>query len=134
MFGIFNLFNWKRLLVEVVIVASLVAVGYWYFNYSQTKIAALEADKAKLTVAVDLQKKTIASLQSFITKQAENFTSLQKELADAEKEKANLAAKLAEHDIEALARAKPGLIEKVFNEGSKKAAQDLMNMTGAKNP
>jgi len=132
MLGIFNLFNWKRLLIEVVVVASLLAVGYWYFNYSQARIAALEADKAKLTVAVDLQKKTIESLQEFMSKQAENLTELQKELAAAESEKAKLSAKLAKHNLEELARSKPGLIENIINAASNKELQDLKNMTGAK--
>lgn len=132
MLGIFSLFNWKRLLIEVAVVGSLLAIGYWYFNYSQTKIAALESDKAKLTVAVDVQKKTIDSLQKFMSKQAQNLTDLQKELADAESERAKLAAKLAKHDLEELARKKPGLIENIINQASNKEIQDLENMTGAK--
>lgn len=132
MLGIFSLFNWKRLLIEVAIVGSLLTIGYWYFNYSQAKIAALESDKAKLTVAIDVQKKTIDSLQKFMSKQAQNLTDLQKELADAESERAKLAAKLAKHDLEELARKKPGLIENIINQASNKEIQDLKNITGAK--
>jgi hypothetical protein len=132
MLGIFSLFNWKRLLIEVAVVGSLLAIGYWYFNFSQAKIAALESDKAKLTVAVDVQKKTIDSLQKFMSKQAQNLTDLQKELADAESERAKLAAKLAKHDLEELARKKPGLIENIINQASNKEIQDLKNMTRSK--
>lgn len=126
------MFNWKRLLIEVAVVASLLAIGYWYFNYSQSKIAVLEADKAKLSVAVDIQKKTIDSLQNFISKQAQNLTDLQKDLAAAETEKSKLAAKLSKHNLEELARSKPGLIENRMNAASNREIQDLRNMTGAK--
>lgn len=132
MFSFLDLFNWKRLLIEIAIIAVLVGVGYWYFNYSQNKISILEANLAKMTVAVDEQKKAIVALQAFNAKQAKDITQLQGGLSAAEAESAALAAKLAKHNIEELARAKPKLMEKRFNSGSNKAIQELMDITGAK--
>lgn len=132
--GLFNLFNWKRLLIEVAVVAALIAIGYWYFNHSQKKIATLEANNAKLTVAVDLQKKTIDSLEEFMAKQARIYYGLQQDLAAAETENAELVSKIAQQDLDSMARLTPDILENTINEDSRRAIQELMDITGAKKP
>lgn len=117
--------SWKIYLGIGIATLAMLALGYWYFTWSQDKIAQLEADKAKLELAVQEQKQTIDSMKAFQAKQAADLGKLQGDLSDSESEKNRLAALLAKHNLTELARQKPGLIEKRINDASKKMLQEL---------
>lgn len=117
--------SWKIYLIVGAAVAVIAGLGYWYFSWSQARIAQLVADKAKLELSVEEQKKTILNMQEFQTRQAANIARLQSDLAAAEDEKAKLTVELAKHDLTALARAKPQLIERRINDASRKILREL---------
>ena len=106
---------------------------YFYFNWSQNKIQTLEGNNAKITAAVEEQKKTIDSLQTFYKKQNDNIIELQNSLQQANDEKAQLENKFLKHDLEALARKDPKAIELRINKATIKAFRDIETFTGAHN-
>lgn len=88
-------------------------------------MAQLAADKARLETAVQIQHETIQNMTDFYAGQAESMVNLQKDLAKAEEERQKLNEVLGKHDLTALARSKPGLIENRMNEASRKALRNL---------
>lgn len=111
----------------------LVVVGgmfYWYFDHSQGIIRQLEADKAELTVSVKLQQDTIAVLKSHAEEQAAQVNELQTNLNTANIYRDTLEKKLRDHDLTALARAKPKLIEDRMNAATTAIWNDLEAITG----
>lgn len=107
----------------------MLGIGYWYFNWSQNRIAILAADNAKLTMAVQEQQDTIKSMKEFAEKQAKDLTQLQSNLSESEGEKSRLSEQLSKHDLPTMARKKPELLEKKINDASKKVLKEI---SGAK--
>ncbi len=103
----------------------MVGLGYWYYRDTQARLEQLSADRAKLETAVKIQQDTIQGMTDFYAGQAENLTQLQKDIASAESEKDKLAEKLSRHDLTALARRKPKLIENRMNAATRKVIEDL---------
>jgi hypothetical protein len=112
----------------------LVVVGgmfYWYFDHSQSIIQQLDADRAKLEVAVQSQKDAISALQLHAKTQAEQLVELQTNLNTANSYRDTLEKKLRDHDLTALARAKPKLIEDRMNAATAAIWNDLETITGS---
>lgn len=113
----------------------LIVVGgmfYWYFDHSQKIIHQLEADRAKLELAVESQNDAITALQLNAKNQAVQVNELQNNLNTANSYRATLEKKLREHDLTALARAKPKLIEDRMNAATAAIWNDLETITGSK--
>ena len=113
----------------------LIVVGgmfYWYFDHSQKIIHQLEADRAKLEVAVQSQRDAISALQLHAKDQATQVTELQTNLNTANSYRDILEKKLRDHDLTALARAKPKLIEDRMNTATAAVWNDLETITGGK--
>lgn len=113
----------------------LVVVGgmfYWYFDHSQKIIHQLEADRAKLEIAVQSQRDAISALQLHAKDQATQVTELQTNLNTANSYRDTLEKKLRDHDLTALARAKPELIEDRMNAATAAVWADLEAITGGK--
>ena len=67
----------KISIVFIAIIALMVGAFYWYFNWSQHKIADLQGQNAALTAAVDIQKQTIEAQAAFKKKQDSDIAALQ---------------------------------------------------------
>lgn len=102
---------------------------YWYFDHSQDKIAILNQNQAKLEGAVAQQKDFIEDLQRQAEKQNKSIIQLNKDQILAEKEKEGLLATLRKHNLEALAKAKPGLVEERINDATRKRFREIENDT-----
>ena len=63
-------------------------------------------------------------------KQAVLVTNLQGKLSEAEDGYKKLSSKLRRHDLEELSRAKPGLMEKKINNGTKRLLLELEAISG----
>jgi septal ring factor EnvC (AmiA/AmiB activator) len=103
----------------------IIGLGYWYYRDTQARLEQLSADRARLETAVKIQQDTIQSMTDFYASQAENLTQLQKDLANAESEKDKLSELLSRHDLTALARRKPKLIENRINAATQRVIQEL---------
>jgi hypothetical protein len=111
----------------------LIVVGgmfYWYFDHSQKIIHQLEADRAKLELAVQSQTDAISALQLHARNQATQMTELQTNLNTANSYRDILEKKLRDHDLTMLARAKPKLVENRMNAATAAVWNDLETITG----
>lgn len=105
---------------------------YWYFDHSQKTIRQLEANNAKLELSISEQKDTINALEKHAEDQAQQVVELQTNLNAANEYRSTLEKLLREHDLTALARSKPGLIENRMNTATAKLWDDLEALTGSK--
>lgn len=103
-----------------------------YFKYSQDKIATLEQDKAKLTMAVDLQKKTIDDMKAQFAQQASAINELQRSMNANTEAQTALQRKLQTHNLNKAAGARPDDIEARINKGTANVLDDLESLTSAK--
>lgn len=111
----------------------LLVVGglfYWYFDHSQKTIRQLEANVAKLELAINEQADTINALEQHAEDQAQQVVELQTNLNAANNYRATLEKLLREHDLTALARSRPGLIENRMNAATTRLWDDLEALTG----
>ena len=103
----------------------------WYYKDSQATIATLNQDNATLTVAVELNEATIASLQADYELAQSEMQSLNEDFATIRRQNDALADKLSEHDIGFLAANRPELIERLINRGTENAFRCFEILSGA---
>lgn len=100
-------------------------IFYWYFNHSENKIATLNQNQAKLEGAVEQQKTFITYMEQVIDTQSKAMIKLNRDQVAAEKDKENLLALLRKHDLEALAKNKPGMVEERINNATRKSFREI---------
>ena len=112
-------------------IALLIVCGifYWYFNHSENKIAILNQNQAKLEGAVKEQKEFINYMQQVVDVQNKAVIKLNRDQVAAEKDKENLLAILRKHDLEALAKAKPNMVEDRINDATRKRFREIESDT-----
>jgi hypothetical protein len=120
----------KLSLIFLVIMGVMAGVFYLYYKDSQKRLAILTENAAKAELAVETQKAAIISMKDSFEKQAVLVNNLQGKLSDAEDGYKKLSSKLRRHDLEELSRAKPGLMEKKINNGTKRLILELEAISG----
>ena len=103
--------------------------GYMYYKDTQSRIATLTANNAKLETAVQISEQSIETLQSDIAKNAKLNRSLQNELQTAEIYGDQLRDTLRKHNLTHLANKKPGLIERKMQNATNRLWNDLADIT-----
>ena len=116
--------------MSFVIMAVMAGGFYFYYKDSQKRLAILTENAAKAELAVEVQKAAIISMKDSFEKQAVLVTNLQGKLSEAEDGYKKLSSKLRRHDLEELSRAKPGLMEKKINNGTKRLLLELEAISG----
>ena len=114
------------------IISIMGAVGYgafYYYKDTQSRIATLTENSAKLEMAAKTQKNTIDTLVADAKKYAELNNQLQKKLEKANDYKNTLIGKLRKHNLARLSQQKPGLVEKKINNGTKKLFESFESIT-----
>lgn len=120
----------KLSLIFLVIMGVMAGGFYFYYKDSQKRLAILTENAAKAELAVEVQKAAITSMKDNFEKQAVLVTNLQGKLSEAEDGYKKLSSKLRRHDLEELSRAKPGLMEKKINNGTKRLLLELEAISG----
>jgi chromosome segregation ATPase len=105
-------------------------LGYWYYEDQQARMAILQENNAKLTVAVRINEDTIAVMRDHETRQAAQITELQSGLNQATQERKDLESKFRERDIAALGRSDAKLLETKINKATQRVFDDLQTATG----
>jgi len=114
------------------IVMAVMAGGfYWYYQSSQDTISQLNLEKGTLTTAVDLQEQTINSLEENYRMANEQVAITNRELSDARQQNRQLVDRLGRHELGALARARPGLVERTINNATAQAGRCFELLSGA---
>ena len=120
-------------LAGVMALISFVMAGafYWYYNDTQERMSILNANNAKLEVAIQISEDAVTSLQESYAKANEELTKVNSEFASIRQQNRVLSDKLGRHDIGNLAENKPGLVERVINGASIKAGRCFELLSGA---
>ena len=126
-----------------ILMGLIVALGLGgWFLYNQN--ITLKNENTALTLAVEEQKQTIAAVQQAYETQGKALNNLSTRNAEIEGEMNRYLDIFRRHNLNQLAAAKPGLIEKRVNNGTKevfdsiendsKELDSLDNITGDINP
>ena len=94
-----------------------------YFLYNQYE--AVKAENVALTFAVEEQKKTIEVIKENFERQGKALNNLTARNAEIEGEMTRYLDIFKRHNLNKLAIAKPGLIEKRVNDGTKKVFETI---------
>ena len=122
--------GFKLAAVMAAILATVLGLGYWYYQSSQATIATLRENNAKLETAIQISEESIKMLQEDAKKFQELNTQLQASLQKAEAYGDDLRAKLREHNLTALAIKKPALLEGKMNGATANLWRDITEDTG----
>lgn len=121
-----------------ILVALLSSAAYYYYTTTQNRIAQLIANNATLTANVqtltdanDQNIQTIEDLQNSYQKVQEDFSRVQSEFQIVRLQNNELRERLGRHELDALAAAKPGLVERTVNNASANAIRCFELMSGA---
>ena len=124
----------KIALFFFLIMCGMGAVGYFYYNDTQDRLAQLRENNTRLEIAAQTSQETIGRMQADATQFAEANTKLREELDEAEEYSDDLASKLRRHNLTVLTLQKPGLIETRVNNATAKLFDEMENITSKSAP
>lgn len=101
----------------------------WYIDRLQDNISTLKANQMTLEKSIAEQNESIKKHLAKQQQTQEQLQVLTQKNQEAQREVQNLRNTFAKHDLDALAIAKPKLIENIINKASKKVNQELVELT-----
>lgn len=119
----------KSMVIFFVVVVLLCGAGYFYHVDTQARIQQLTENNAKLESANRINTETIGQLQRESQRLQEANKKLAQGMQDAESKVTEIRDKFIDHDLVKLSIKKPELIEKRINDGTKKAFDELRDLT-----
>lgn len=121
----------KIYLASLAAVAVLVGIFYWYYTSSQETIAILNANNAKLEIALETQKQALESIKNDLQTQQNVLQQTYKDFDESRRLNQELSDRLSRHDLGFLAAKKPKLIENIVNKATSDAARCLEILSGS---
>ncbi len=121
-----------KLYAIIILVGIIGAAGLsakYYYDTTQSTIATLRENNAKLEVAVQISEASVKTLEESAFMNEKLNSKLQKDLQQAEKYGDELRSTLQKHNLTHLANKKPGLIEKRMQNATNKLWGDLIALT-----
>lgn len=127
------------IIIAMFMAASMISGGvYYYYTSTQAKIAALIANNATLTANVQTLTgannqniQIIDDLQASYQRVQEDFSRVQSEFQGIRLQNNELRERLGRHELDALASAKPALVERTVNNASANAIRCFELMSGS---
>ena len=121
-----------------ILIALMSGAAYYYYSTTQSRISALiannatlEANNLTITNANEQNIQTIADLQVSYQKVQEDFSRVQSEFQIVRLQNKELKERLGQHELDALAAAKSGLVERIINNASINSMRCFELMSGA---
>ena len=119
-----------KVIFSLLIVISVMSGGFYlYYQNTQNRLAILHENQARLELSVKMQSYTIERQKEFLEMQQEYSKQLQRGLTEAEANRGKLEEIFRKHDLDALSRARPGLIEKRVNDATRRVFRELETQT-----
>ena len=115
----------------LIIIMAMGGLGYWYYKDTQSAIAVLTQNNAKLETAVQLNEETISSLQTDYARVNTELTNLNEQYQAIRRQNQLLADKLQKIDLESAAVTNPEAIERAVNSGTRNAGRCFELLSGA---
>jgi regulator of replication initiation timing len=127
--------NW---IIIGILITLMSGAAYFYYSTTQSRIAELIANNATLTANVQTitdannqNIQTIDDLQASYQRVQEDFSRVQSEFQGIRLQNNELRERLGRHELDALASAKPALVERTVNNASANAMRCFELMSGA---
>ncbi len=95
----------------------------WLYNENQT----LKENNVKLEIAIQQQEEAMATIKESYERQGQSLLTLQSRNAQIEQEMNSYLDIFKRHNLDKLAQAKPGLITKRVNDGTKQVFESIEN-------
>ena len=121
-----------KVYIALFIISILGAVGYgafYYYKDTQSRIATLTENSAKLEMAAKTQKNTIDTLVADAKKFQQLNNELNTKLVQATKYKNSLLSKLRKINLKKLSAEEPAIWEKKINNASKRLLESFESTT-----
>ena len=121
-----------KVYIALFIISILGAVGYgafYYYKDTQSRIATLTENSAKLEMAAKTQKNTIDTLVADAKKFQQLNSELNVKLIDATKYKNSLLSKLRKINLAKVSAEEPAIWEKKINNASKRVLESFESIT-----
>jgi len=112
-----------------ILLLATMAGGALYFKYSQNKIAELNQEVAAEHAGRVSAEANLEFMQKSVAQQQATLNTLAQESVQIRQEQQEVIDIFAEHDLKKLAEAKPNLIEKRVNAGTKRVFDELEEIT-----
>lgn len=120
------------ILIILFLFSSMIGGGYFYYQDTQSTIATLRENNAKLGMVAETNQATIERLQLDAQESLVRMEELSVRTKEAERYQDQLISKFRRHNLTALALQKPGMIEKRVNAAVEKLADQLEEYTSDK--
>ena len=111
----------QQMLIGIILVLGLGS----YYLYNQNQV--LSANNLALEGAVEEQKQAMDAMKESFEKQGKSLQNMMRKNAQIEQEMNQYLDIFRRHNINQLAVAKPGMIEKRFNNGTKQVFESIEN-------
>jgi len=128
----------KSWIIIGILIALMSSAAYFYYSTTQAKLASLIANNATLvsnnltiTNANNENIQTIDDLQSEFQRVQEDFSRVQSEFQVVRLQNNELRERLGRHELDALAAAKPVLVERTINNASANAMRCFELLSGS---
>lgn len=118
----------------LLIAAAISAAGYgiWkYYEYTQEQIRIYAQNAALAEQAAQTNLETLEKTQRDLVEVREQFVEVSDKFAVAERRVETLEDKLKRHELDVLALSKPGLVEKILDNGTQDVLRCLEIASGS---
>jgi predicted negative regulator of RcsB-dependent stress response len=114
------MFSRIKLYLIAAVIFGVVGYGAWqYYKYTQAQIQAHAINAAKAEQALESTDTALKSMQLNLIQVKSQYTEVTTKFEEANARVKDLQSKLSRHEIGALAEAKPKLVEKIIDNGTK---------------
>lgn len=125
----FGSIGWKIVAIQAVLMLLMIGAAYWYWNWSQDRIATLAGENSQLLMATQTQEQTIQYLRDSAQNQATQMTLLQQSLADAERDRRSMEGRLRRMNLQLMARNNAADLENQINASTRSAFAEIERIT-----
>jgi len=108
---------------------SSIAASAWYIDRLFDEISILKSNQIVLETQIADQNESIKNHLEKAEKVQQQIQIIEKQKQEAEREVNQLRNTFAKHDLDKLALAKPGLIQKRVNDGTRRVKEELIALT-----
>ena len=112
-----------------ILLLATMAGSAWYFKYSQNKMAELNQELAVEATARASAEANLQRERNRVAQQQATLNTLAQESVQIRREQQEVIDIFAEHDLQRLAEAKPGLIERRVNAATASVFDELEEVT-----
>lgn len=130
MFGLGGLGLGSKIAIGMgVLLLATMAASAWYFKYSQGKLAEANQEIAAQTARAVSAEANLQAMRDDVAKQTRELNRLANELAENRRASQSLEDTFAEHDLNALVNAKPDLVQRRVNDGTRRVFERIEELT-----